>query len=149
MDPSEYARLSTAYAERVAARDAADPGFADTWAKLGELILTNGGELVVPNDADHAFLRYLTRRGAYYPGRAKMVPGDPNGCHDNAIALWDAGKCTGIGTGYALSADGLWRHHSWGQSDTTIFETTVKREAYFGTVLTGDVARAFARDDLA
>jgi hypothetical protein len=149
VDPKEYVRLSTLYAERVLERDQRDPGFTTTWENLSALVLANGGELVVPGDIDHAFLHYLLRRGAHVSGPATRAPGDPNRCHDNAIALWESGECTGIGTGYALSADGLWRHHSWGQTSTTFFETTVQREAYFGVVLTGDVAEAFAQDDLA
>ena len=150
MDPAEYIRLSTAYAQKVSARETNDPGFADTWDKLSALILANAGELVVPGDADHGFLRALIRRGAYRDGTSKIILGAPNSCHNNAIALWDSGKCTGIGTGYALSVDGLWRHHSWGVTKSSkIIETTDKREGYFGVVLTAALAKAFAQDDLA
>lgn len=45
-----------------------------------------------------------------------------------------------IAPGYALSIDGMWRQHSWmmlrGARSVKIIETTEKRVAYFGFVMT-------------
>jgi hypothetical protein len=54
----------------------------------------------------------------------------------------------GIGTGYALSADGLWRQHSWGVRRQGILETTAPREKYFGILLQGSSADSFAEANL-
>jgi hypothetical protein len=43
------------------------------------------------------------------------------------------GEVPAIGTGYALSEDGLWRQHSWGlREDGGVVETTSGREMYVG-----------------
>lgn len=52
-------------------------------------------------------------------------------CHDNCEDLLRSGKIVKYYTGYALSRDRLWRHHSWGISpDNKIIETTQPRIAY-------------------
>lgn len=51
----------------------------------------------------------------------------------------------GIGSGYALSADGLWRQHSWGILRDGILETTERRIKYFGLILQDERANRFAR----
>jgi hypothetical protein len=69
------------------------------------------------------------------------MEGDVNGCHANAAALWINGDVTSIGTGYALSADGLWRQHSWGMdADGTVVETADKRVTYVGVTLADGTA---------
>ena len=50
----------------------------------------------------------------------------------------------GIGTGYALSVDGLWRQHSWGVARDLIIESTEARVKYFGRLLRGADADMFA-----
>lgn len=70
----------------------------------------------------------------------------------NSANLWDAnrGRCF-IATGYALSEDGLWRSHSWVVQPMPrtlrVWETTVKRVAYFGVVLTEEECDRFYRDN--
>jgi hypothetical protein len=66
----------------------------------------------------------------------RFVTGDDNGCHANVARLWIDGSVEGIGTGYALSDDDLWRQHSWGiDFDHTVVETTSSRVTYVGVVL--------------
>jgi hypothetical protein len=62
----------------------------------------------------------------------------------NSAALW--GKDTKrrqIGTGYALSDDGIWRRHSWVLEGKRLSETTVPRECYFGVVLSPEDSLCF------
>jgi hypothetical protein len=50
---------------------------------------------------------------------------------------------SGLGFGFALSPDGLWRQHSWALSSAPggrVVETTVTRVAYAGLPLAGDAA---------
>lgn len=60
------------------------------------------------------------------------------------------GRCS-IATGYALSEDGLWRSHSWViqpmKRTVRVWETTVKRVAYFGVVLTDEECEQFWYDN--
>jgi hypothetical protein len=72
-------------------------------------------------------------------------------CHRNVAKIW-AGKqreLVGIGTGYSLSEDGLWRQHSWGIRREGILETTVSRVKYFGILLQHVDADSFAMANLA
>jgi hypothetical protein len=82
------------------------------------------------------------------PGRKRMRSG---ACHANISYLWMRRRryMVGIGTGYALSADGLWRQHSWGVRRQGILETTAPREKYFGILLQGSNADSFAEANLA
>ncbi|VBB17637.1 hypothetical protein YASMINEVIRUS_100 [Yasminevirus sp. GU-2018] len=53
-------------------------------------------------------------------------------CHDNCYKLYKKDRSNKVYTGYALSADGLWRNHSWIIKDGSIIETTEKRVLYLG-----------------
>lgn len=67
-------------------------------------------------------------------------------CHRNVAKIWAERRheLIGIGTGYSLSADGLWRQHSWGLRREGILETTVPRVKYFGVLLQHGDADSFA-----
>lgn len=61
----------------------------------------------------------------------KLVKMDDCHCHDNSLKLLCRGKVVEMRSGYALSDDGLWRHHSWGvEEDGSLVETTMKRLVY-------------------
>lgn len=68
-------------------------------------------------------------------------------CHKNVSRLWKKtpNGMAGIGTGYALSGDGLWRQHSWGLRREGIPETTGERAKYFGVLPQRDAAESFAQ----
>jgi hypothetical protein len=54
-------------------------------------------------------------------------------CHDNSIKLCTTDSSLKLFSGYALSDDKLWRHHSWVMTKTDdIIETTEKRLIYLG-----------------
>lgn len=118
---------------------------ASRWAeflKLHGLLLSIGGyETCFPYVEED--MANILARGRYYGGFSKMMKGKPSRCHENACNLWTVNKDkhdVHIATGYALSADGMWRQHSWlvqryqtaTQHRTRIIETTEKRVAYFG-----------------
>jgi hypothetical protein len=67
-------------------------------------------------------------------------------CHKNVAHLWGRKRwrLTGIGTGYALNDDGLWRQQSWGIRRSGILETTQVRLVYFGIILSGLAAERFS-----
>ena len=67
--------------------------------------------------------------------------------HKNVSRLWKKtpNGMVGIGTGCALSGDGLWRQHSWGLRREGILETTGERAKYFGVLLQRDDAESFAQ----
>ncbi len=67
-------------------------------------------------------------------------------CHQNVSTVWQSKvpKLIAVGTGYALSEDGLWRQHSWGVLRDGLLETTVVRVKYFGLLLQAADADSFA-----
>lgn len=87
-------------------------------------------------------------------GRNQFVTNDELDCqcHYNSARLWYKNKdrCF-IATGYALSEDGLWRCHSWVVQPMArtvrVWETTVKRVAYFGVVLTSEECEDFVENN--
>lgn len=120
-------------------------------ATLRRLLLGLGGvELVAPAAFDSA-LCLLLGGGAAMAGPVTCMRMFEGACHRNVSRLWlsDSRALVGIGTGYALSADGLWRQHSWGVQRRGILETTSARCAYFGVVLEEIQADSFAESNLA
>jgi hypothetical protein len=114
---------------------------------LRRILLDLGGiELVAPPAAD-SLLGHLIERGFVMSGPVTRNPMTRGACHDNMSRLWMLKNraIVGIGTGYALSGDGLWRQHSWGIRREGILETTVPREKYFGVLLQGSKATCFAQ----
>ncbi len=62
----------------------------------------------------------------------EFVEGDISQCHENVEELFSTGQIDTICSGYALSDDGCFRHHSWGLRENTLIETTIPRILYVG-----------------
>jgi len=99
--------------------------------------------------------KLLYRGQLWYGDKVLLIKGEPVHCHGNTCDLWEQnrkGHEVAIATGYGLSRDGLWRQHSWLMQRTTrgvkVVETTVKRIAYFGFVMTEDEAFGFCENNL-
>ena len=109
------------------------------------LLRAGGIEIVVPPWVDRD-VPALIRLGSVMKGRVTLHPMEQSRCHNNVARLWGRTRwrLIGIGTGYALSDDGLWRQHSWGVRRSGILETTQVRVAYFGIVLNGLAAERFS-----
>lgn len=108
--------------------------------KLYHRLLRIGGMAVVlwngTNNED--IVARLLRSGRADSGRRAILKlGEQSECHENSAKLHrEAPGRYEVRTGYALSKDGIWRHHSWVvDADTNnIIETTEKRVTYFGVV---------------
>jgi len=117
---------------------------------LRALLLRMGGvELVAPSAFDPDVAILITS-GLVTIGSVKCEIMERSACHQNVARLWltKEGGLVGIGTGYALSEDGLWRQHSWGIRRQGIVETTKPRVKYFGRTLQGSDADSFAECNL-
>ena len=113
---------------------------------LRALLLQMGGaELVAPPWHD-CQVPALVRAGFAMDGHVALKIMRPCACHRNVSRLWARKRSglIGIGTGYALSSDGLWRQHSWGVGRLGIVETTEARAKYFGQLFRGADAGLFA-----
>jgi len=118
---------------------------------LREKLLALGGVEIVAlppltHGLDH-FVPSLAKLGTVMEGTVTHKDREPNNCHLNAAKLWKERKkgsgLIGIGTGYALSDDGLWGGHSWALTKGGIIETTLPRVKYFGVAFTGEGADLF------
>jgi hypothetical protein len=131
---AERDRLLLMYRERVAGYDTADSDFRDRWRAWCRLVLTHGGDLVVPPMVPEPDLDLLLAASTVH-GPAPAAPDLGGDCHANVARLWIDGDIAAVGTGYAL-AEGLWRQHSWGvHADGTVQETKLPCERYFGVTL--------------
>jgi hypothetical protein len=134
--PRDRDDLLRLYRARVAAYDV-DEAFRADWSGWCRTLLAHGGDLVVPPRDPEPNLAELRSAATPATGAVRHVDGDASECHGNTAALWIRAEADAIGTGYALSDDGLWRQHSWGvDADGTVVETTERRVAYVGVVLT-------------
>jgi hypothetical protein len=136
---------ATLFRARVAEHDAAHPGYGRAWAAFEARLLEHGGRLAVARPDPEQLLGVLVQEGTVFDGSSAILDDSlDEDCHRNAATLWRTGHCDAIGTGYALSVDGLWREHSWAVRDDQIVETTEPRLKYFGLVMTADKATWFA-----
>lgn len=123
----------------------------DAMKKLHDKILTFSGDEVCMTEFDEDAPKIL-KRGRFFYGSSYMRKGQDCQCHYNSARLWYKNKdrCF-IATGYALSEDGLWRCHSWVVQPMArtvrVWETTVKRVAYFGVVLTSEECEDFVENN--
>jgi hypothetical protein len=110
------------------------------------LLNLNGTHLVAPTEPDPDVDGLLVS-GSVMEGAVHFEEMAENSCHWNVAALWLQRRedLVAVATGYALSTDGLWRQHSWGMRRNAIFETTAVRTCYFGLLMEGADADAFAR----
>lgn len=110
---------------------------------LQDKLLVVGGDWVsLQPEPDRA---KLLKEGKVMDAPVQMMKRDQSRCHSNCAKLWDQYPgAFKIATGWALSADGIWRQHSWLlRQDDTIIETTEPRVKYFGVLLNDEEANAF------
>ena len=118
-------------------------------SELKKILLGIGGWAVcipkIESDLDK-----LLKRGRSFPGKSKMMRGEPCQCHSNSAFCWDENRelCR-ICTGYALSSDGMWRQHSWCYTNNgVVVETTEKRVQYFGFIMDEDECEQFLFENM-
>lgn len=118
------------------------------YIKLRSELLNIGGDNVVPSYEPD--LRKMVERGSIIkPIEIIHSEMRSSKCHQNSAWLYrNDESITSIGTGWALSDDGLWRQHSWAHRGDEIVETTVKREKYFGLILEGEDAEEFCSKNI-
>lgn len=117
---------------------------------LRRRLLEIGGEEMVPPMGREPDIEEILERGtAYAADCVVMRLMQPCQCHANSARLWTDKTAAAIGTGYALSEDGLWRQHTWCRDAAGIVETTEERTCYYGFEITGERADRFASLHLA
>lgn len=116
--------------------------YLECFKKLEKKLLSIGGyEVVFTDDCELYELKKILSRGQFLDGRNfKKTQGEPGRCHENSILGWSVNKDKAIVmSGYALSDDGYWVHHSWlinvKRNSEPLETTPIKRYAYFGYAL--------------
>ena len=115
---------------------------------LKERLLSFAGEAVcLP--AYEPDLENILSYGQFWLGyNAERMLGEDCHCHSNSALLWEVNKDkTVICTGYALSADGMWRQHSWlihrNPRSNRVVEITRPRVLYYGFAMTPELCERF------
>ncbi len=113
-------------------------------AELRRRLLSLGGEGVALHHEEDIDL-ILSKAVPTLGSKAELIRGQPCRCHANSGFLYDGNKDSiRVVTGWALSKDGCWRQHTWAvalwkpksKDGSHLIETTEKRVAYYGFVLT-------------
>lgn len=118
------------------------------WSQLTKKLLAIDGKEVIWSWRE-PHLIHLLSNGQLCEQAVRMRRGEPIRCHYNAAKLWAKDiTSTQLVTGYGFTrADGLWRQHSWIVKGDKLLETTVKRDKYYGVVLTPCEALQFWFDN--
>ena len=121
--------------------------------KLHDRLLSIGGHSVCFPGIEEDMANILKYGQLWYGDHPVMKKGRPSRCHQNSCDLWFTNKnVTRIATGYALSADGMWRQHSWliwlKPRVNRIIETTEPRVAYYGFVMNTRLCEEFDENNL-
>lgn len=112
---------------------------------LEKILLEIGGEIAKIEKDEPDFYNLLSRGILIDKPSDFLIQGEMCQCHKNSVFLWESNKRKyKIMTGYALSSSGIWHQHSWLiDKFNNIIETTVKREKYYGYILTPLEAESF------
>jgi hypothetical protein len=91
-----------------------------------------GSHIVAPF-RQHIDPTKIAHEGKLDTGKVLLLQMEESKCHDNVDELFEYKIIQKVSCGYALSDDGLWRFHSWGNLENgEIIETCSVREKYFG-----------------
>lgn len=112
-----------------------------------KLLSISGREMVPFKEPD---LQKMINDGKkIQPHNIIFKKGRSSQCHENSALLYNNNRSiTEIGTGWALSDDGLWRQHSWAMRGSELVETTVSRSKYYGILLDGEEASKFVDQNI-
>ncbi len=97
---------------------------------------------IVAHPNHHIPIKFILGAGQIVDLTVLIYDMENSRCHDNCDKLYLRNEINNVYTGFALSADGLWRYHSWAyDSDDSgyIVETTSEeRLVYFGVKIYED-----------
>ena len=116
--------------------------FSRTQPELRELrriLLKLGGEELVPPVSRDPMTNFLIDFGIVFTGPVILK-------HGTLHRIWSRRShgIVGLGIGYALHGDGLWRGSTFGVLREGVLDTVAPRNKYFGLLLIGQAADGFA-----
>lgn len=116
------------------------------WRQLADHLTAIGGEYIVARHEEYLD-ELLTRGEDRWGVVAHIVKGRSRDCHGNSARMYLRDRRHTIWTGWAESADGVWRQHSWCELDGRIIETTEPRTMYYGFKLTPAESDIFVKEN--
>lgn len=123
--------------------------------KLRNRLLEFGGDAVCLPDEEPDIENILKFGQLWFGKNSIQIDGEPSSCHTNVCRVWKSENLNPsindklyICTGYALSADSMWRSHSWlmkkdHSGRNVILETTEPRLYYYGYIMPDQDAEEF------
>lgn len=127
------------------------PELESLFSKIESMI---PGTIVCAVFEDDDNIKNVIQRGILFQKTDIVKKGHVSQCHANSADYYVAfseEENISIVTGYALSEDSVWRQHSWIvetiDSGFKTIETTEKRLAYFGYILSSEESEVFCSDN--
>jgi hypothetical protein len=114
--------------------------------ELRKILLGLGGGDVVPPAAHDPTINFLIDFGIVFSGPVLLKEGSPGRWNHSMAHIWSRRLhgIVGIGVGYALGDDNLWREHTFGVLREGVLETAAVMQKYFGLLLISQAADGFA-----
>jgi hypothetical protein len=114
--------------------------------ELRRVLLKIGGEELVPPDASDPMTSFLIDFGIVFSGPVLLKVCGHRRPAPTLGHVWSRRLygIVGVGVGYAMSDDGLWREHTFGILREGVLEIVSPRQKYFGLLLIGEAADGFA-----
>lgn len=114
--------------------------------ELRRILLKLGGEELIPPPDHDPVTNFLIDYGIVFAGPVVLKQSRHRPEERTLGRIWNRHLhgIVGIGLGYALDDDGLWREHSFGILREGILETMAPKRKYFGLLLIGEAADGFA-----
>ncbi len=105
-----------------------------------------GGEETAPPLARDPMVTFLIDCGIVFNGPVVLKTARNGEPLVNLARAWRkrVPGLVGIGVGYALEQNGLWREHTFGILREGVLEPDVEKQKYFGLMLIGEAADGFA-----
>ena len=113
---------------------------------LRRILLKLGGDELVPPSGNDPITTFLVDFGIVFSGPVVVKPCGNRLPGPMLAQIWKRRLygIVGIGVGYALDRDGLWREHNFGILREGILETMSPKQKYFGLLLIDQAADGFA-----
>jgi hypothetical protein len=114
--------------------------------ELRRILLKLGGKELVISPGNDPIINFLIDYGIVYSGPVLSKQGGRGQGNCALGRIWSRRLygIVGIGVGYALDDDGLWREHSFGVLREGVIETMAPKRKYFGLLLVNEAADVLA-----
>jgi len=113
--------------------------------ELRRILMGIGGQETAPPLARDPMIHFLIDCGIVFNGPVTLKRAKSGEPLTHLARAWQkrAPGLVGIGLGYALEQNGLWREHTFGVLREGVLEAAAEKQKYFGLMLIGEAADGF------